>query len=43
MGHLVVGAAIGITADILERVEALKNAGVDVITLDSAHGHTRSY
>ena len=41
MGRLVAGAAIGITADILERVEALKNAGVDVITLDSAHGHSK--
>lgn len=41
MGRLVVGAAIGITADILDRVEALKHSGVDVITLDSAHGHSR--
>ena len=41
MGRLVAGAAIGITADILDRVEALKNAGVDVITLDSAHGHSK--
>ncbi len=40
-GHLLVGAAIGITADILTRVEALKNAGVDVVTLDSAHGHSK--
>ncbi len=41
MGRLVVGAAIGITADILDRVEALKHSGVDVITLDSAHGHSK--
>jgi IMP dehydrogenase len=40
MGRLLAGAAVGITADTLERVEALKNAGVDVITLDSAHGHS---
>ncbi|MDR3681865.1 MAG: IMP dehydrogenase [Flavipsychrobacter sp.] len=40
-GRLLAGAAIGITADILDRVEALKNAGVDVITLDSAHGHSK--
>lgn len=40
-GRLLVGAAVGITADTLERVEALKNAGVDVITLDSAHGHSK--
>src|SRR5580704_5462536 len=41
MGRLVAGAAIGITAAILDRVEALKNAGVDVITLDSAHGPSK--
>lgn len=40
-GRLLVGAAVGITSDTLERVEALKNAGVDVITLDSAHGHSK--
>jgi len=40
-GRLLAGAAIGITADILDRVDALKNAGVDVITLDSAHGHSK--
>lgn len=40
-GRLLVGAAVGITGDTLERVEALKAAGVDVITLDSAHGHSR--
>ena len=41
MGRLLAGAAIGITEDILERVEALKHAGVDIITLDSAHGHSK--
>lgn len=40
-GRLLVGAAVGITADTLLRVEALITAGVDVITLDSAHGHSR--
>lgn len=41
MGRLLAGAAVGITADTMERVEALINAGVDVITLDSAHGHSK--
>ena len=40
-GRLLVGAAVGITSDTLERVEALIAAGVDVITLDSAHGHSK--
>lgn len=40
-GRLLVGAAVGITADVLERVEALRHAGVDVITMDSAHGHSK--
>ncbi len=40
-GRLRVGAAVGVTADVLERVEALVKAGVDVITLDSAHGHSK--
>ncbi|GAA4302514.1 IMP dehydrogenase [Compostibacter hankyongensis] len=39
-GRLLAGAAIGITADMLERVEALVNVGVDVVGLDSAHGHS---
>ncbi|EYE89541.1 inosine 5'-monophosphate dehydrogenase [Fervidicella metallireducens AeB] len=39
-GRLLVGAAVGITADILDRVTALYNAGVDVVVLDSAHGHS---
>lgn len=41
LGRLLVGAAVGITSDILKRVEALSQAGVDVITLDSAHGHSK--
>ncbi|BDU50571.1 IMP dehydrogenase [Haliovirga abyssi] len=39
-GRLRVGAAVGVAADTLERVEALINAGVDIITVDSAHGHS---
>ncbi len=40
-GRLLVGAGVGITADIMDRVEALYKVGVDVICLDSAHGHTK--
>ncbi len=40
-GRLRVGAAVGVTADIVARVEALKNAGVDVISIDTAHGHSK--
>lgn len=40
-GRLLCGAAIGITADMLERVEALVEAGVDVVVLDTAHGHSK--
>ncbi|OQX07021.1 MAG: IMP dehydrogenase, partial [Desulfobulbaceae bacterium A2] len=40
MGRLLVGAAIGIGGDFLERAEALVRAGVDVLALDSAHGHS---
>ncbi|MGB3778552.1 MAG: IMP dehydrogenase [Tunicatimonas sp.] len=40
-GRLRVGAAVGVTPDILERVGLLKNAGVDVISIDTAHGHSR--
>ncbi|MBQ6322511.1 MAG: IMP dehydrogenase [Lachnospiraceae bacterium] len=39
-GRLLCGAAIGITANVLERVEALVKAHVDVVVLDSAHGHS---
>jgi IMP dehydrogenase len=41
LGRLLVGAAIGVTRDILDRVAALQNVGVDVVVLDSAHGHSR--
>lgn len=40
-GRLLVGAGIGITNDMLDRVDALQNLGVDVIALDSAHGHSK--
>ena len=39
-GRLLCGAAVGITSNVLERVEALVNAHVDVIVIDSAHGHS---
>ena len=39
-GRLLCGAAVGITANVLERVEALVKAHVDVIVIDSAHGHS---
>jgi IMP dehydrogenase len=40
-GRLMVGAGVGITKDVMERVETLQQAGVDVIALDSAHGHSK--
>lgn len=40
LGRLRVGAAVGVTKDTLERVDALVNAKVDVIVLDTAHGHS---
>lgn len=40
-GRLLVGAGVGITGDILDRVTALHKVGVDVVCLDSAHGHTK--
>ena len=39
-GRLRVGAAVGITYDTMERVEALSKAGADVIVIDTAHGHS---
>ena len=39
-GRLLCAAAIGITADVLDRVDALVHAGVDALVLDSAHGHS---
>jgi len=40
IGRLLAGAAIGVSPDMMKRSEALINAGVDVIVLDSAHGHS---
>lgn len=40
-GRLRVGAAVGVTPDTIERVAALVKAGVDVITIDTAHGHSK--
>ncbi|WP_417359284.1 IMP dehydrogenase [Galbibacter sp.] len=40
-GRLRVAAAIGVTGDAFERAEALVNAGVDAIVIDTAHGHTK--
>ena len=40
-GRLLVGAGVGITKDISDRVDALQQVGVDIIALDSAHGHTK--
>lgn len=39
-GRLLCGAGVGITANVLDRVDALVKAGVDVVVLDSAHGHS---
>ncbi len=41
-GRLLCGGAVGITANVLARVEALVNAAVDVIVVDSAHGHSEN-
>jgi IMP dehydrogenase len=41
IGRLLVGAALGITKDLLERAAALQAVGVDIVTLDSAHGHSK--
>ena len=40
-GRLRVGAAVGVTADTMDRVDALVKAGVDVIAIDTAHGHSK--
>jgi len=40
-GRLRVGAAVGVTPDTMDRVSALVKAGVDVITIDTAHGHSK--
>jgi len=42
MGRLRVGAAVGITADLYDRVDALVAAGVDCISIDSAHAHSKN-
>lgn len=41
LGRLRVGAAVGVTPDTMERVDALVKAGVDVIAIDTAHGHSK--
>ena len=40
-GRLRVGAAVGVTPDLMDRIEALVDAGVDVVGLDTAHGHSQ--
>lgn len=40
-GRLTAGAGVGIGVDTMERVQALVNAGVDIIAVDSAHGHSK--
>ena len=40
-GRLRVAAALGVTADVLDRAEALVKAGVDAVIIDTAHGHTK--
>ena len=40
-GRLRAGAAVGVTPDLLERVAALMKSGVDVVSIDTAHGHSR--
>jgi len=41
MGRLRVGAAVGVTPDTMDRVDALVDSGVDVVTVDTAHGHSQ--
>jgi IMP dehydrogenase len=41
IGRLRVGGAVGVSADTFPRIEALEKAGVDVITIDTAHGHSQ--
>ncbi|PEA52864.1 IMP dehydrogenase [Bacillus pseudomycoides] len=40
-GRLLVGAAVGVTADAVQRIDALVKANVDVIVIDTAHGHSQ--
>ncbi len=42
LGRLRVGAAVGVTHDLLDRIKALKTAGVDVVSIDTAHGHSKN-
>ena len=41
LGRLRVGAAVGVTSDTMQRIEALVNVGVDMICVDTAHGHSQ--
>src|SRR5690606_36502798 len=41
LGRLRVAAAVGVTADVEDRIAALVKAGVDAVTIDTAHGHSR--
>ncbi len=41
LGRLVVGAAVGIASDTMERIEALVHVDVDVVCIDTAHGHSK--
>jgi IMP dehydrogenase len=41
LGRLLAGAAVGVTADIMQRIEALVAVGVDVVCIDTAHGHSK--
>ncbi len=41
LGRLRVAAAVGVTADMLERITALEKAGVDAVIIDTAHGHSK--
>jgi IMP dehydrogenase len=40
-GRLLAGAAVGVTSDLFERVDALVQVGVDVVCIDTAHGHSK--
>ena len=41
LGRLRVAAAVGVTADMMERISALEKAGVDAVIIDTAHGHSK--
>lgn len=40
-GRLLCGAAVGVTADMFDRISALQHVGVDVVCIDTAHGHSK--